>query len=91
LSPEVLLALQAEQLEHHLWAAVRVLTEIATATRQLATGLRVEGADESAAAIDDLAALDERFGETIRWLIEGEPNPIEQPAALARILAEGDD
>jgi two-component system chemotaxis response regulator CheB len=86
---EALLSLKSEELEAALWTCVRLLTEKATLTRQLATRSTVGGNGNRVQRIEDRAALDERHARVIRELLESMPNPVGQAAAVRMALDEG--
>ena len=82
-APEVLLGQKSEELEGALWTCVRLLTEKATLSRQLAMRTRAGGANGQAAArTEEAAALDERHARVIRELLETLPVPAEQAAGM---------
>lgn len=85
--PEVLLDLKAEEVESALWACVRMLTEKATLTRQLATRTRERGTPTLAGRIEEQAQIDERHVQVIRQLLESFPGPREQVSLI--LNAEG--
>jgi two-component system chemotaxis response regulator CheB len=87
-APEVLLGAKAEEVEGALWACVRMLTEKATLTRQLATRTREQGTGAWAERIEEQAEADERHVQVIRQLLETLPGPPEEMAAI--IGADGD-
>src|SRR5918911_680645 len=76
---EALLGQMSEDLEAALWRCVRLLTEKATLTRQLAGRLRAAGQQDQAARVEEQAHLDDRHGELIRSVLrELTPNPVTQ-------------
>jgi two-component system, chemotaxis family, protein-glutamate methylesterase/glutaminase len=86
-SPEVMLVEKSEQLEASLWVAVRLLTEKATLTRQLAKRAEEAGHPETASKIAEQATLDEEHGKFIRErLLETTPNPSTQAFMIAQFL-----
>jgi two-component system chemotaxis response regulator CheB len=86
--PEALLNLKSEELEAALWACVRLLTEKATLTRQLATRTTIGGNGARARRVVERAELDEQHAQVIRELLESMPNPIGQAAAVTMALEE---
>jgi two-component system chemotaxis response regulator CheB len=79
-APESLLGQMSEDFEAALWRCVRMLTEKATLTRQLAGRLWAAGQEAQAARIEEQAHLDDRHGQLIRSvLLELTPNPVTQP------------
>ena len=80
--PDVLLDLKGEELESTLWACVRMLTEKATLTRQLATRTRERGTPMLASRIEEQAQIDERHVQIIRQLLESFPGPREQVSLI---------
>ncbi|MEA2583559.1 MAG: two-component system, chemotaxis family, protein-glutamate methylesterase/glutaminase [Thermomicrobiales bacterium] len=86
--PEALLSLKSEELEAALWTCVRLLTEKATLTRQLATHTVTTGNGSRARRIDEQAQLDERHAAVVRELLEAMPNPIAQAAVVTAALEE---
>ena len=77
---EALLGQMSEDFEAALWRCVRMLTEKATLTRQLAGRLWAAGQEAQAARIEEQAHLDDRHGQLIRSvLLELTPNPESQP------------
>jgi two-component system chemotaxis response regulator CheB len=85
-APEVLLGQKSEELEAALWTCVRLLTEKATLTRQLATRNAGRGARED--RIAEQAALAERHAQVIRELLESMPNPADQVTVTTEIRGE---
>jgi two-component system chemotaxis response regulator CheB len=89
-SPLSLLAEQSEDLEAALWRCVRMLTEKATLTRQLAAQTRQRVGAAAADRIEQQAVLDDRHIRSLRdLLLTGEPNPTMQSYRVA--LALNDD
>jgi two-component system chemotaxis response regulator CheB len=84
--PEALLALKSEEIEAALWSCVRLLTERATLTRQLATRTTANGNGGRARRAEEQAELNERHARVVRELLESLPNPIGQtaPVTMAR-------
>jgi two-component system, chemotaxis family, protein-glutamate methylesterase/glutaminase len=93
-APESLLGQMSEDLEAALWRCVRMLTEKATLTRQLAGRLEAAGQEAQATRVEEQAHLDDRQGQLIRTiLLEATPNPGTQPLvqqALENAAPEGD-
>lgn len=77
-APEVLLGSKSAELEAALWMCVRLLTEKATLTQQLAARTAARGDAENAARIAEQAKLDEHYSQLVRELLEASPNPISQ-------------
>jgi two-component system chemotaxis response regulator CheB len=71
-APEVLLGLKAEELEGALWTCVRMLTEKAVLTRQLAA--RLGGPGGTSPSVIEQAELAERQASVIRELIVSLPS-----------------
>lgn len=69
-APENLLGQMSDELEAALWRCVRVLTEKATLTRQLAQRLRKSGDLVHAARVEEQADLDDRHRELVRALVQ---------------------
>ena len=92
-APEALLGQMSEELEAALWRCVRMLTEKATLTRQLAGRLQAAGQKAQAARVAEQAHLDDRHGQLIRtMLLEATSNPGTQPLvqqALEEVWREG--
>jgi two-component system chemotaxis response regulator CheB len=79
-APESLLGEMSEDLEAALWRCVRMLTEKATLTRQLAGRLQAAGQRDQAARVAEQAHLDDRHVQLLRSvLLEITPNPGTQP------------
>jgi two-component system chemotaxis response regulator CheB len=77
---ESLLGEMSEELEAALWRCVRMLTEKATLTRQLAGRLQAAGQEAQAARVAEQAHLDDRHVQLLRSvLLELTPNPGTQP------------
>lgn len=72
-APEVLLSLKAEELEAALWTCVRMLTEKATLTRQVARRTEQLGSLDAAGRVEEHADTDERHARVIRDLLEAMP------------------
>ena len=87
--PDVLLDLKGEEVESTLWACVRMLTEKATLTRQLATRTRERRSPLLASRIDEQAVADERYVQVIRELLEAIPGPTEQVATILQSQQDG--
>ena len=86
-APEVLLGQKSEELEGALWSCVRLLTEKATLTRQLAVRTRAGGGNGGTAArIEEQAESDERHARVIRELLEAMPSPTDQAGEVAALL-----
>lgn len=85
-APRLLLQQKSEALEATLWAAVRLLTEKATLTRQLLADLDVEGDAAGRARVEAMAALDERNRAQIEAMLDGDPNPTGQAYAVEEAL-----
>ena len=85
-APEVLLGQKSEELEAALWTCVRLLTEKATLTQQLAARTAARGDVGVAARIAEQAKLDEHYSQLIRELVEASPNPISQSLVVAEAL-----
>lgn len=66
---EVLLGQISEELEAALWRCIRILTEKATLTRQLAQRIRSSGDTAHAARVQEQAQLDERQQALVRALV----------------------
>jgi two-component system, chemotaxis family, protein-glutamate methylesterase/glutaminase len=86
--PEALLGLKSEELEAALWTCVRLLTEKATLTRQLAARTMSNGDGHRVARIEEQAQLDERHARAVRELLESMPNPVSQASVVTSTLAE---
>jgi two-component system chemotaxis response regulator CheB len=86
-APEVLLGQKSEELEAALWTCVRLLTEKATLTQQLAARTAARGDSDIASRIAEQARLDEHYSQLIRDLVEASPNPISQSLVVAEALA----
>ncbi len=86
-APEVLLGLKSEELESALWASVRLLTEKATLTRQLATRAQAMSDEVGRERVEEQAQLDERHAQLIRDLLLAMPNPTDQSAVVAEAFA----
>jgi two-component system chemotaxis response regulator CheB len=67
---EILLGQMSEELEAALWRCVRMFTEKATLTRQLAHRTRTSGDAEAAQRIEEQAALDDRHEAILRALVQ---------------------
>jgi two-component system, chemotaxis family, protein-glutamate methylesterase/glutaminase len=79
-APESLLGEMSEELEAALWRCVRMLTEKATLTRQLAGRLLAAGQQDQAARVAEQLHLDDRHVQLLRSvLLELTPNPETQP------------
>lgn len=90
-NPLSLLAQQSEDLEAALWRCVRMLTEKATLTRQLATRERRHGNATRAARIDEQVALDERHIHVLRdQLLSNIPGPPDQAYGIVAALHDGE-
>ena len=88
-APESLLGEMSEELEAALWRCVRMLTEKATLTRQLAGRLQAAGQKAQAARVAEQAHLDDRHGQLIRtMLLEATSNPETQPPDVKQVLKE---
>ncbi|HEY7033302.1 MAG TPA: chemotaxis protein CheB [Thermomicrobiales bacterium] len=87
--PEALLNLKSDELEAALWTCVRLLTEKATLTRQLATRTTMSGNGRRAKRVEEQAELDEQHARVIRELLESMPNPVGQATAVTMALEEG--
>ena len=85
-APELLLGQKSEELEAALWKCVRLLTEKATLTEQLAARTAARGNPAAAARIAEQAHLDERYSQLIRELVEAHPNPISQAVVVTETL-----
>ena len=72
-APEVLLGQKAEELEGALWACVRMLTEKATLTRQLAARTQADPREMSFRVVEQ-AELAERQANVIRELLISMPS-----------------
>lgn len=81
-SPLTLLAQQSEDLEAALWRCVRMLTEKATLSRQLAAQTLARGNAVAAARIEEQVSLDELHSRVLREQLLGDP-----PGLLAQALA----
>ncbi|MDP9364258.1 MAG: chemotaxis protein CheB [Chloroflexota bacterium] len=81
-APEVLIGQKSEELEGALWACVRLLTEKATLSRQLASRTRTGVGGEMAERIEEGAQLDECHAQTIRDLLESMPHPADQALVI---------
>ena len=89
-SPLALLAQQSEELEGALWRCVRMLTEKAVITRQLAAQARGRGDDRVAARIDEQVALDDTHIRVLRdQLLSARPGPLAQAFAVGAAEADG--
>jgi two-component system, chemotaxis family, protein-glutamate methylesterase/glutaminase len=89
-SPEILMGHKAEQLEGALWACVRLLTEKATLSRQLAERTKLGGEPSRAARIAEQAELDESRAAIIRELLEGVLSPGGPIARQPGLIDNGD-
>jgi two-component system chemotaxis response regulator CheB len=85
-APEVMLSLKSEELESALWASVRLLTEKATLTRQLANRARSMTNESSRERVAEQAALDERHAQVIRDLLLAMPSPTDQATVIAEAI-----
>jgi two-component system chemotaxis response regulator CheB len=86
---EVLLGQIAEELEAALWRCIRILTEKATLTRQLAERMHSSGQAVRAARIEEQADLDYRHQEVIRALVsEGTLSQVAQVLMAERGLED---
>ncbi len=82
-SPEVLIFQKSEQVEATLWTCVRLLTEKAVLTRQLANRMRENGDEAKAIETDTLAEMDEKTMHLIRDnILMRDPTPIAQGSML---------
>lgn len=72
-APELLLGQKADEIEAALWACMRMLTEKATLTRQLATRSRAESSVHASRA-EEQAELAERQAELIKELLLSMPS-----------------
>ncbi len=90
-SPQNLLMLKSQMLEATLWAAVRLLTEKATLSRQLSAEYLTEGAESQRARIEEMTRLDEQKRETLQQMLEASPNPTGQAYAVEEALDQGQD
>jgi two-component system, chemotaxis family, protein-glutamate methylesterase/glutaminase len=88
-APESLLGEMSEEVEAALWRCVRMLTEKATLTRQLAGRLRAAGQEAQAARVEEQAHLDDRHGQLIRTMVlEATSNLGNQPPDVKQVLKE---
>jgi two-component system chemotaxis response regulator CheB len=88
-APESLLGQMSEEVEAALWRCVRMLTEKATLTRQLAGRLRAAGQEAQAARVAEQAHLDDRHGQLIRTMVlEATSNLGNQPPDVKQVLKE---
>lgn len=71
-----LLNLKSDEVESALWAAMRLLKERATLTRQVAERLRTSGEANRASRIEEQATLDDGHVRALRELIEINVDPI---------------
>ena len=76
-APEVLLGAKTEELEAALWTCVRMLTEKATLTRQVARRSEQLGSARVADRVEEQAGVDERHARVIRDLLEAMPGPVD--------------
>ena len=74
-APEVLLHLKGEELEAALWTCVRMLTEKATLTRQVARRTQELGSPAAAERVEEQAEVDERHAQVLRDLLDALPGP----------------
>lgn len=82
-APEVMLGLKSEELESALWSSVRLLTEKATLSRQLATRAQAMGDRSNRERAADQAALAERHAQVIRDLLLAMPHAADNAAVVA--------
>lgn len=78
-APEVLLHLKGEELEAALWTCVRMLTEKATLTRQVARRTQQLGSPVAAERVAEQADADERHAQILRDLLDALPGPTDTP------------
>jgi len=76
-APEVLLNAKSDELEAALWTCVRMLTEKATLTRQVARRSQQLGSTGVAERVEEQAVVDERHARVIRDLLEAMPGPVD--------------
>ncbi len=88
-SPQTLLVIQSRSLEATLWAAVRLLAEKKTLTRQLATEFLTEGDEAGRARIEEMERLDEQNECALRQMLEAWPNPTAQACLVEEALEQG--
>lgn len=76
-APEVLLGAKAEEVEEALWRCVRLLTEKATLSRQVARRTVQLGSTQVAGRVEEQAESDERHAMVLRDLLDTLPGPSE--------------
>ena len=75
-APELLLSHKAEALETAIWSSIRLLTEKATLTRQLAGRTRLSGDIQHAERIEEQAGLNDQHAQLLRDLLESLAPPL---------------
>lgn len=75
---DALMNLKTEELEAALWTCVRLLTEKATLSRQLATRGLSESNGPRSTRIEEQAIVDEQHAKVVRELIENLVNPMQR-------------
>ena len=88
-SPQNLLALKSQVLEATLWAAVRLLVEKKTITRQLAAEFLIEGDGAARARVQEMERLDQQNEQTLRQMLQAYPNPSGQAVLIEEALEQG--
>lgn len=74
-APEVLLHLKAEEIEAALWVCVRMLTEKAALSRQVANRMWALGAPLASVRAEEEERPEERHARVLRDLLESMPGP----------------
>lgn len=88
-SPEVLIFQKSEQVEATLWSCIRLLTEKAVLTRQLANRMREKGDAARGGEVDALAETDEKYIRLIQDnILMRDPSPIAQGNLLLEKMLE---
>jgi two-component system chemotaxis response regulator CheB len=88
-SPQNLLALKSQVLEATLWAAVRLLVEKKTITRQLAAEFLIEGDGAARARVQEMERLDQQNEQTLRQMLQAWSNPSGQAFLIEEALEQG--
>jgi two-component system chemotaxis response regulator CheB len=89
--PEALISLKSEELEAALWTCVRLLTEKATLTRQLANRTLARGNGNRETRIREQAELDERHAAIVREFLESMTTPVASAALVSAAMSESND
>lgn len=76
-APEVLLGAKTDEVEEALWRCVRILTEKATLSRQVARRTVQLGSTQVAGRVEEQAETDERHARILRDLLDTIPSPSE--------------